>query len=295
MRGLRSPGREKGGAPGFFSADVARARRFYLNLDPPASSRLAVICGGLEYCTPGYAIHRNDFPFYSIEYVAGGHGEVKLRGRTYPLEPGRLFSYGPGVAHHITGDAANPLVKYFVDFAGREAPKLLKACGLASGRLSQVHPPNALQALFGELIDDGLRPRSQRKVLCSKVLECLMLKARCARTSAEVEDSLALSTYQHCRQYVDRHFPRLHTLKQLADECNVNNAYLCRLFRRYNHQSPYQYLLRLKMNRAAELLQQPASLVKQAAEEVGFGDPFHFARVFKNILGVSPGAFRRIR
>jgi AraC-like DNA-binding protein len=111
----------------------------------------------------------------------------------------------------------------------------------------------------------------------------------------EAADTLALSTYEQCRQYIDRHFARLRTLAEIAAECNVNNAYLCRLFQRYDHQSPYQYLLRLKMNLAAERLQRPGSLVKQAADEVGFSDPFHFSRVFKNFLGISPGAFRGMR
>jgi AraC-like DNA-binding protein len=45
------------------------------------------------------------------------------------------------------------------------------------------------------------------------------------------------------------------------------------------------------MNYAAARLQQSGSLVKQIAELVGFADPFHFSRVFKNVLGVSPAAF----
>jgi AraC-like DNA-binding protein len=75
----------------------------------------------------------------------------------------------------------------------------------------------------------------------------------------------------------------------------VNNAYLCRLFRRYDHQSPYQYLLRLKMNHAAGRLKQPDALVKQVAEETGFADQFHFSRVFTSVFGLSPAAFRGLR
>jgi AraC-like DNA-binding protein len=67
------------------------------------------------------------------------------------------------------------------------------------------------------------------------------------------------------------------------------------LFRRYDHQTPYQFLLRLKMNHAAERLQSPGTLVKQVAEETGFADPFHFSRMFKSVLGLSPDAFRGIR
>jgi AraC-like DNA-binding protein len=75
----------------------------------------------------------------------------------------------------------------------------------------------------------------------------------------------------------------------------MDAAYLCRLFQRYDHQSPYQFLLRLKMNLAAEWLQPPDALVKQVAEHAGFSDQFHFSRAFKSVFGVAPDIFRRLR
>ena len=69
-----------------------------------------------------------------------------------------------------------------------------------------------------------------------------------ARAPLEGAETLAFTTYQQCRRHIEQHSLRLRTLEQIASECHVNNAYLCRLFRRYDNQSPYQYLLRLKMN-----------------------------------------------
>jgi AraC-like DNA-binding protein/quercetin dioxygenase-like cupin family protein len=282
-------------APEFFSADVAEARRFYLDLNPPKKRQLVVVCGGLEHCKPDYAIHRETFPFYSIEYVARGRGEVKLKGRSFSLQPGRLFSYGPGIPHHITGNAADPLVKYFVDFVGTQATVLLRSCGLSPGRVSEVFPTNVLQPLFDELIHAGLQVRRESMLLCGKLLECLALRMTGARAPLEGPETLAFTTFQQCRHHIEQHSLRLRTLEQIAGECHVNNAYLCRLFRRYDKQSPYQYLLRLKMNYAAERLQQPGALVKRVAEESGFADPFHFSRVFTSIFGLSPNAFRGLR
>jgi len=282
-------------APEFFSPDVSEARRFYLDLTPPAKTRFAVVCGGCEHCTPDYAIHRTTFPFYSIEYVARGRGTVKLQGRTHSLQSGYTFSYGPGVRQDIAGDPAAPLVKYFVDFAGRAAVGVLRSCGLPPGRVVQVHPPHALQALFDELITCGLRATRKSTVLCGGLLECLALKLADARTPATRAEGMSFSTYEQCQRHMQQHFRRLRTLEQIAEECHINPAYLCRLFRRYGHQSPYQRLLRLKLNFAAELLQQPGTLVKSVAERIGFGDPFHFSRAFKNVFGLSPEAFRQLR
>jgi AraC-like DNA-binding protein len=283
------------GAPEFFSTDVAKARRFFLDLNPPKTRPLVVVCGGLEHCMPDYAIHREAFPYYSIEYVAHGRGEVKLKGRNYPLQPGCLFSYGTNTPHHITGDAADPLVKYFVDFTGINAPALLHSCGLTAGRVSAVVPPNALQPLFDELIQVGLQVQRASEKLCAKLLECLALRIAWARAPLDGAETLAYITYQQCRRYIEQHSLQLRTLDQIASECHLNNAYLCRLFRRYDNQSPYQYLLRLKMHHAAERLQQPGTLVKMVAVETGFLDPFHFSRVFASVFGISPTAFGRLR
>jgi AraC-like DNA-binding protein len=206
-----------------------------------------------------------------------------------------LFSYGPGIPHHITGDAADPLVKYFVDFAGTKAAALLRSCGLSSGHVSEVFPANVLQPLFDELIQVGSQTRRDSEILCSKLLECLTIRIIGAHAPLAGAETLAFTTYQQCRRHIEQHSLRLRTLEQIAGECHVNNAYLCRLFRRYDNQTPYQYLLRLKMNHAAERLQQPGALVKRVAEESGFGDPFHFSRVFASVFGVSPAAFRRLR
>ena len=108
--------------PTFFSPQVLEARRFYLDLAPPASKPLAVVCGGCECCAPDYAIHRSTFPYYSIELVVRGRGALRLGGQESSLCPGAVFSYGPGVAQDITTETADPLVKYFVDFTGR-APR----------------------------------------------------------------------------------------------------------------------------------------------------------------------------
>ena len=251
-----------------------------------------MVCGGLEHCTPEYIIRRDSFPFYSIEYVAHGGGEVKLEGRSYHLQPGRVFSYGPGVSHHITGDPSNPLTKYFVDFAGARATELLGTCGLPPGRISEVFPVGALQPLFNEIIQAGLQIRRESASLCAKLLECLALRIAGAQAPLGGAETLAFTTYLQCRSHIERHGLRLRTLQQIAGECHVNAAYLCRLFRRYDDQSPYQYLLRLKMNFAAERLQQSGVLVKQVAGETGFADPFHFCRVFRSVLGLSPTDFR---
>jgi AraC-like DNA-binding protein len=182
-----------------------------------------------------------------------------------------------------------------VDFSGTRASYLLRSCQLPPGSVSQVFPPNEVQGVFDELIRSGARGSRFSDQLCIKLLECLALKIEESRGPLEDIETFSFTTYQQSRQHIQEHFQRLKTLQQIAQECHIDGAYLCRLFQRYDHQSPYQFLLRLKMNLAAEWLRQPGALVKQISERIGFSDPFHFSRAFKSAFGLSPDAFRRFR
>lgn len=279
--------------PEFFSLQVSEARRFYLDLAPADTQALTVVCGGCEHSAPDYEIHRQTFPYYSIEFVARGQGTLTLDGREHRLLPGSVFAYGPEIAQHIQTDKRDPLVKYFVDFAGNRALPLLQRHALAPGTLSHVYALSEIEAVFESLVRDGCKGSGFAADLCTTLLEYLVLKIVESRVPGNTSQTPALATYQRCRQHIVDHSRTLMSLEQVAQECLIDRAYLCRLFRRYDHQTPHQFLMRRKMHLAAEQLQQPDILVKQVAAQLGFADPFHFSRTFKRVFGLSPEAFRQ--
>jgi AraC-like DNA-binding protein len=281
--------------PDFISRQVRGAKRFYLDLSPSPQSPLAVVCGGLEHCASDYRMQRESFPYFAIEYVIQGRGELRLDNAVGTLKPGVLFAYTPSTAHSIRTDPHAPLVKYFIDFAGARASRLLKTCGLADEAILQVFPPDSLMAIFDEFIDGGTRAGLDDGEFHSKLLECMALKIRAVATPPKDAESVAFIGYLKCRSLIEHDFLTLKSLEQIADTCGMDAAYICRLFRRFSHQSPYQYLLHLKINYAAAELHRSDILVKDLAAEVGFKDCFHFSRTFRKLLGSSPAKFRNLR
>jgi AraC-like DNA-binding protein len=202
-----------------------------------------------------------------------------------------VFLYDRTIIHSIATDPAQPVVKYFVDFAGPAAATLLRRLGLSPGTVAQTSTPAPVMTIFDELIRAGLTssPYSQR--LCVALLQALLLKLAETRLAPGAVESPAFGTYHRCRMELETHALTVGTLGELARHCHVDPAYLCRLFRRFDHESPYRRLLRLKMNHAASRLQVPGILVKEVAAESGFADPYHFSRAFKSVLGISPRRF----
>ena len=281
--------------PEFFSRQVREARRFYLDLNPPPNVRLAVVCGGCERCAVDYAIQRASFPYFCLEMVAGGAGSLVLGGQEHSIWPGTVFIYGPGIAQHITTSVEEPLVKYFVNFSGRHVASLLRQANLVLGSVYRVCGPLEIEAVFDELIQNGLKSTRHSPALCAALAEYLILKIAESLLPGGTVPSPSFATYQRCRQHLQTQCAKIKTLEEAAAECHVDPAYLCRLFRRFDHQTPYQLLMRLKMNLAAGRLQEPGTLVKHVAAELGFDDSCHFSRSFKAVFGMSPESFRRLQ
>ena len=281
--------------PQFFSTQVVDARRFYLGTTLHQEQGLIVVSGGRERCRPGYRIDRRGFPYQSIEFVARGSGRLLLDGQDHELVAGSVFAYGPRIAHRITTDADDPMVKYFVDFTGPDARRLLREHGPARGCAVQVASPEAVLRIFDDLVATGTTDGRYTSALCMAIVQQLIFKIAATAVDERAHTSAAFSTYQACREYIREHYLHLRGLDEIADACHVDAAYLCRLFKRFDSQTPYRYLLHLKMSEAARRLQEPGALVKEVAYEFGFRDPFHFSRAFKQVFGLAPHAFRKLR
>ena len=281
--------------PQFFSQQVREARRFYLDLSPEPQSPLVVVCGGREDCALDYVIDRQSFPYYSLEFVCGGKGLLQLEGKETQLDAGIAYTYGPGIAHNILCDRTEPLKKYFVDFLGEEALALLEKCELGPGRVRRVNAPLDVQRALDDLILHGTRSSGTSSPICNVLMHYILLLVTTTAGPLATNLQPAYSTYLRCRDHIEKHYLRLKSLEEIASETFVDKTYLCRLFQRFDAQTPYQYLTRLKMNHAAELLEDPDLLVKQVAATLHYPDAFHFSRIFKSVFGVSPKQFRQLR
>ncbi len=285
--------------PAFFSAQIARATRFYLDLNPSRRTPLAVVCGGREECAADYRVSRPTFGYPAVEVVVAGAGELTMGGRTHPLRPGTVFAYGPAVGHAFRSDARRRLVKYFVAFTGRRAGPLLRDCGLPPGTVTHTLAADAVGRLMDDMIATAARHTARGPALCGLVLEQVLLRlAESAVPAAAAVEGRALQTFRRCHRFMLQHHRRATDLDAVAAACGVDRSYLCRLFQRYHDRSPYQFLTRLRMAAAADLLLRPpppGPLVKQVAAELGFADPFLFSRAFKHVYGVSPRAFQLAR
>jgi AraC-like DNA-binding protein len=264
-----------------------------LPLDDSLDPRCRLVCCGSEQTRSDYVIDRKSMPFCLVELVTAGRGELLLAGRRHALQPGVAFAYAGHMPHVIRSDPARPMLKYFLGFIGSDAEALLGTTCL--GRWAPVHVSamHEIVELFELVLRSAAAVGEGAQRLCDALVPVVLLKVEQARIAGGRSEAQGLAAYERVRRHIEKNFLRIHNIEEVARACRMTPAYVSRLFRRFSRVGAHEFLTRLKIDRAADLLIYKRLLVKQVALEVGYGDAFHFSRVFKRTYGVSPELFVR--
>ena len=96
------------------------------------------------------------------------------------------------------------------------------------------------------------------------------------------------------QSYIDGHYgePEL-SLEEVAAAAQVSPGYLSRLLKHETGFSFIDYLTRVRINKAVQIMSDPAVKVYEVAEAVGYQSQHYFSRAFKRVFGRSPVEYRR--
>jgi AraC-like DNA-binding protein len=99
-------------------------------------------------------------------------------------------------------------------------------------------------------------------------------------------------TITRAKEYILEHQAEDISLGQVAKAVNTSTFYFCKMFKKATGLNFTNYLSRVRIERAKNLLLNPNLRVSEIAFEVGFQSLTHFNRVFKRIIGQSPTEYR---
>lgn len=95
------------------------------------------------------------------------------------------------------------------------------------------------------------------------------------------------------REYIDANYTRHITNQTLSEQFGYVPSYMSLLFRRRFEESPSEYLTRVRLERAKQLMRQDQHvMVKDVAEQVGFKNQYHFSKAFKKHTGQWPSDYK---
>jgi len=266
------------------------------------------------------AYQRNDsaFPFYwhyhpeyELTLILDSHGQRLVGDGIADYGPGDLVLLGPNIPHswrsgpvESNADEVHSavVVQFREDFLGQHffelkemecVRRLLRKSsnGLAFGHtetgskvakylatLPSVSPPRRLVLLLTALVDLTSEPKAQ-------VLSSSRVKPICRPGDQQRIDAIC--------EYLNKHFADEIAFTDLSNRFHMNQASLCRFFKRATGRTMTAYLNELRVGAAAQMLIDTDEKALEIAFCVGFGNYSNFNRQFKRIKGYGPVTLRR--
>lgn len=257
-----------------------------------------------------FPLHRHEFS--ELVVVFGGSGTHLAYGEKHALSPGDVFLIGePGPPHGFADTRGLALYnllflrrKLAAAVPNRAYPVLaeLYALELAPGggvplRLAPGELREVMAILRGMEHEQGRVQEFAEVALTARFVQLAVELARFRRRrpgnggaapnihGGERLGELLLLLAEH----PEREFSR----RELAERLCVSESTLQRLFRSRTGFSPHDYLMQLRLKKAAALLLESELTVGEVAAESGFADSNYFCRRFRSYAGISPLAFRK--
>jgi AraC family transcriptional regulator len=104
---------------------------------------------------------------------------------------------------------------------------------------------------------------------------------------------LGSARLRRIKEFIDAKIEDDLTLCEMAQAVELSTAYFSRMFRKSTGETPHQFLLRRRLERAKKMLRSADERVLDVAVACGFKSQQHFAQVFRHVCRVTPTEYRR--
>ena len=254
---------------------------------------------GWEQCAPLHSFGPFVRNHYLFHYIISGHGFLdfntkKAVTQRYDLEAGQGFLISPGQVNTYGAGQAQPWKYVWLEFDGLRVAEYLSEAGLSATQ--PIYQPRSVAQ--SEQVRDimlYIANHSKASPLCLLGHLCLFLDALIQTSSTRRvprETQLRDFYIQEAVSYIDMNYQRDLTIEEIAGACKLNRSYFSKLFKEKKGCSPQEFLIRLRLAKAAELMKNTSMPIGGIAASCGYPNQLHFSRAFKQRYGVSPREWR---
>lgn len=93
--------------------------------------------------------------------------------------------------------------------------------------------------------------------------------------------------------HVTRNLGEDHSVEMLASMVNLTPSHFCRVFKQATNLTPHRYVMKMRLEKARELLMQSNLSLAEISDLLGFNSQSHFTRAFRDFSGSPPGTWRQ--
>ncbi|WP_336774704.1 AraC family transcriptional regulator [Paenibacillus sp. MMO-58] len=247
---------------------------------------------GHNIAKANYSVGPRVIECFSFHFVLNGSVTLSSMGETVILPKGSLFCLFPDVKHSywITQyDSESPLKMHWLAFTGPQAEMLVRRIGVTEHKpylrnKLTAELANQLQACMERMKNSQKDGDLQLQTLLYRLFEMLSLPLP--------EVNVEKDWLKACLQYMETHYAEGISVTDLAEWSGMHRSHLSSRFKQSFGISPREYLIKLRMDRAVEMLQSRTLSITDISLSLGYTDLYTFSRAFCTYTGMSPSNYR---
>ncbi|WP_270169400.1 AraC family transcriptional regulator [Paenibacillus sp. SYP-B4298] len=252
---------------------------------------------GQAQCEPGRHLRPRTLDKYVLCAVTGGRLALRVNGIDYSVAERELCMLLPGMLAEAQAAGDDPASFTLIAFS---ADLIVKR---HNGRLAES-PPNSLFRQTESLAMTRMNEQAVKQLHLLRTLHRegsrlelkyrlhLFLKELLSR-QAEWQEPSSVGM-EVAVEHMERHYTREWDVASLSALAGLSVNHFIRTFKKRMNMTPMEYIQKLRMTKAKELLFSTLR-IKDIANQLGYHDEHYFSRVFKKAEGVAPTMFMRTR
>lgn len=263
----------------------------------PEDEPFYIEMAGISYCDGSYRIDRRSAFIYVFEYVLKGQGTVCLHDETFQPIQGDVYILPAGSHHLYYADPADPWEKIWFNVGGPLIDHLLQAYKISHIHhfrqfhgLQENNPLHEAFMRFLTVARSTMKPAHEIHEKAALILHEIISLLQDSPLLAEPERN---PVAVQLKEYLDSRIMLTASLEQMSRHIHKSTSQTIRLFRQAYGTTPYQYLMRRKIETACLILNNTSLPIQEIALRLHFTDEHYFSNYFKAMVGKSPDHYRR--
>jgi len=254
---------------------------------------------GWEQCAPLHSFGPFVRNHYLFHYVLSGQGRLDAADGSgtdhrYRLGPGEGFLVFPGQVTTYSAHESDPWKYTWMEFDGLRAAEYVNQAGLSlSQPIYRPVTPEQGRAVGEEMLRiAGCSDRSPL-YLIGRLYLFLDGLVQSSASRRELRGGQLKDFYiQEAITFMEHNYARELTVEEVANVCKLNRSYFSKLFKENMSCTPQEFLIGLRLSRAADLMRNTGKPIGVIAAQCGYPNQLHFSRAFRKRYGVSPREWR---
>lgn len=228
-------------------------------------------------------------------YCIEGSGWISVDGVRSDIRKNQVYVIPKNIPHTYAASNKNPWTIYWMHFGGEKAERIIFN-ERKSTFLKPVNP-NLLEERI-RLFDSIYYSLESEYSASNLEYSGIVLMHFLGSFSFEqqfgwIREIKEIDVSGKAINFMKANFNRKLNLQEIADFCNISVSHFCLVFKKSTSHTPVEYFNNLRIQKSCELLDFTSMSVKTIADSLGFSDAFYFSRVFKKVIGQSPGSYRK--